>query len=159
MKNIIRMIMVLTMIIAFGVQGYAQRYHRYHHHPRPIYRPYYYSPYYGASAVYVTDAYGITRRTYVAPTVVVTRPVYSTSTTRVKAEDTPSLSIDGIKIERESANRVHIKGGKKNVTLDTTKKNLHMVSTKKVNITVQTSGNGDVNVTVQEGNNTTSYTL
>lgn len=152
MKNTyVKIIMVLTMIIAFGVQGYAQR-HRYHRsHGYGYYRPYRF--YYAPRGYY----YSYPR------TVVIERPVYTTitrTTTTSTIEDNAELKLDGVTIERESTNRVHIKGGKQDVTLDTMKANTHVVTTKKGSVTVQTPGNDDVNVTVRHGNDVVgTYTL
>jgi len=146
--------LVITMIMWAGVQGYAQPHHRHH---RPIYRPYYYgyyySPYYyGGSRVYVDDGYGVVRRVYAPTTVVVESPVYSTTTrSTVKSEENAELKLDGVTIERESTNRLHVKGGKANVTLDTSKANLHVVTTKLGSITVQTTGDGSAKISVQHG--------
>ena len=150
---IIKMIVVITMIFA-GVTGCFAQYHRYH---RPYYGGYYYGP-----RVYTGTYYGGYYRVY-PRTVVVERPVYTTTTrttTTVKSEDNPELKFDGVTIERESTNRVHVKGGKQNVTLDTSKSNLHIVSTKKGSVTVKTSGDGNVHVTVQHGDKIVgTYTL
>ena len=146
MKQLLfKVTLILIMVFAVTTTCEAQRYRHY----RGYYRPYYSGYYYAPRVVYNVGGY------YSAypRTVVVERPVYSSTrtTTTVKTEDNPELKLDGVTIERESTNRLHVKGGKANVTLDTSKANLHVVTTKLGSITVQTTGDGSAKISVQHG--------
>ena len=138
------MTLILIMVFAVTTSCNAQRY-RYH---RPYYGGYYYGP-----RVYTGTYYGGYYRVYPRTVVVGSPVVYSTTrtTTTVKTEDNAELKLDGVTIERESTNRLHVKGGKANVTLDTSKANLHVVTTKLGSITVQTTGDGSAKISVQHG--------
>ena len=139
MKAIIKMIVVITMIFA-GVTGCFAQYHRYH---RPYYGGYYYGP-----RVYTGTYYGGYYRVY-PRTVVVERPVYTTTTrttTTTTTTKTKSTSFEGdkVKVERLSGKLFRVKGEKSESVLTTENANFRVITTKLGSVTVQTNGKDDV---------------
>ena len=148
------MVVTLVMIIAVGVQGYAQPHHRYYHHRphygyhyRPYYRPYYRplpSYYYWNPAGYW----------YYAPLSVYWWGDSWDRPTKVK--------IDILEFKRTSSGRLRIKNGTEpKFYLDPYKKNsLRYSCPSGTKVDVRTE-NGDISLTVYsaDGKTTAQYTL
>lgn len=157
-KYMKRMVMTLVMIIAVGVQGYAQPHHRYHH-PRPSYgygygyyhRPYYRPYYRPLPSYYYWNPAGYW---YYAPL-----SVYWWG----NSWDTPTkIKIEVLEFKRTSSGRLRIKNGTEpKFYLDLYKdSHLRYTCPSGTKVDVQT-GNGDAKITVygKDGKTTASYTL